>query len=296
MTAEPPSPMGREAPPARMREVQDPLNAHVFHPLARGLARTLRQTFVTPNQVSVAGGLCIVGAGVAYAQPGWPFWTLAGFVLHLSWHVLDGADGDLARMTGRSSPFGEFVDGICDYAGHVVLYLMLGWLLSQQLGGWAWCWAVLAGASRILQQNHYECNHRQYKWWVAADPWLIQSSRQAEMTSPVIAAAHWYLGLSRKIAMRSDAIEGALARTRGNAPALDTVRSRLRRQLVPFLQRQRLLGANPRTIALGLSMLVAGTPLWFFLFEIIPLNLLFGASMLRQARVIRSVESDLAQP
>jgi phosphatidylglycerophosphate synthase len=38
-------------------------------------------------------------------------------MLHMGWHVLDGADGDLARMTGRASPQGELFDGICDYVG-----------------------------------------------------------------------------------------------------------------------------------------------------------------------------------
>ena len=57
-------------------------------------------------------------------------------------HVVDGADGDLARLTGRSSPIGEMVDGLCDYLSHIVLYLVLGWWLSGTggtfSGGAAW--------------------------------------------------------------------------------------------------------------------------------------------------------------
>src|SRR5690606_39827963 len=55
----------------------------------------------------------------------------------------------------------DLVDGICDYASHVVLYLILGFLLHGQIGPVAWILAVAAGMSRILQANHYEVQRRQ---------------------------------------------------------------------------------------------------------------------------------------
>src|SRR6218665_1492336 len=117
---------GPALPPARDRELQDALNFHIYHPLSRRLAVRLAGTRITPNQVSVAGAACVVAAAISYIQPGWPWPALIGMALHLIWHVIDGADGDLARLTGRSGPLGEIVDGICDYASHIVLYLMLG--------------------------------------------------------------------------------------------------------------------------------------------------------------------------
>ena len=41
---------------------------------------------------------------------------------------------------------------------------------------------------------------------------------------------------------------------------------------------QKGLGANPRTILLGLSM-IAGTPLWFFLVEALALNVVLAVSI-----------------
>ena len=40
---------------------------------------------------------------------------------------------DLARLTGRSSPLGELIDGICDYASHVVLYIILVVVLAPSI-------------------------------------------------------------------------------------------------------------------------------------------------------------------
>ena len=121
-------------PPLRPRELEDWLNFHIYHPLAWRLALRLARTPLTPNMVSVIGAMCIWAAALAYAQPGWPLPALVGMLLHMSWHVVDGADGDLARITGRVSPIGEMVDGICDYVGHIVLYLVLGWLLASLAG------------------------------------------------------------------------------------------------------------------------------------------------------------------
>ena len=50
--------------PKRPRELQDRLNYHLYHPLAWRLARILAHTPLTPNMVSVFGGLLVVAAGV----------------------------------------------------------------------------------------------------------------------------------------------------------------------------------------------------------------------------------------
>ena len=131
--------------PQRPRELQDPLNYYLYHPLAWRLASLLAKTPLTPNMVSVIGAFCVVGAAWSYAQPGFPESALLGLALHLTWHVVDGADGDLARLTGRASPIGEMVDGLCDYLSHAVLYLTLGWLLHFTMDWAAWMWMLLAG-------------------------------------------------------------------------------------------------------------------------------------------------------
>src|SRR4051794_9703564 len=94
---------------SRPPEMNDWLNAHIYHPLARLVAIRLQPTGITPNAVSVIGGLCIVAAGLLYTELSWPVSVALGLTAHLLWHVFDGADGDLARMTGRTSPRGEMI-------------------------------------------------------------------------------------------------------------------------------------------------------------------------------------------
>lgn len=260
--------------------MQDGLNFHIFHPLARRLALRLANTPITPNMVSVAGGMIVVAAGLAYAQPGWPLAALAGFALHLAWHVIDGADGDLARLTGRTSLRGELVDGICDYASHIILYLILGWLLQQAIGPVAWLFVVGAGVSRIVQANHYEVQRRQYQWWLYGTPWLrsTHSKRAGNETGGWLAAA--YLLLAQKMAPHAIAADKAVTEASGDPRQLPRTQDAIRRFTKPVLTGLAPLGANYRTIALGLSMLV-GSPLYFFLYEAVVLNL----ALLRSIRI-----------
>ncbi|MEO7679478.1 MAG: CDP-alcohol phosphatidyltransferase family protein, partial [Sphingomonas sp.] len=180
---------GGTAVPQRPVEMQDPLNRYFYHPLARKLARALAPTGVSPNMVSVAGGLLVVAAALAYTLLAYPLSVMVGLGLHLSWHVVDGADGDLARMTGRTSPTGELVDGVCDYAGHVFLYIALCFVLDDTLGGWAWGMAALAGASHIAQTNHAESQKRTYLWWAYGVPWLKQAQAKGDQ---VFARHDWF--------------------------------------------------------------------------------------------------------
>lgn len=251
----------------------------------------LTHTPVTPNMVSVAGGLLVVGAGVVYAQPGWPLTVAIGLALHLLWHVVDGADGDLARLTGRSSPRGELVDGICDYTSHAVLYLILGSLLHEQIGPVAWVLAVGAGLSRILQANHYEVQRRQYQWWLYDVPWLRSTRMEGQGLGTLLGRA--YLTLAQKMAPEALAADAAVAAAKGAPGGPEWARAAIRRHSKPMLKSLSLLGANYRTIALGVSML-AGSPLYFFLYEAIALNLMLLRSVRTSKKSTRRLIAELS--
>jgi phosphatidylglycerophosphate synthase len=273
--------------------LQDALNHHVFHPLAWRLARSLEATPVTPNMVSIAGGLIVVAAAFAYVQPGWPLPALVGLFLHLSWHVIDGADGDLARITGRSGPSGELVDGICDYASHIVLYIALGLLLQSQIGPWSWALTIGAGISRIVQANHYEVQRRQYQWWMYAVPWLRVSGTEKPHSVTKFGGA--YLRLARLISPDTRAIDGAFVDANSDLTRIEYIRSVVRNDAVAMLSSFHFLSANYRMLCLGLSML-AGSPLYYFLYEAVALNLVLLRSMVICREGIRHITAQIDYP
>ncbi len=270
--------------PVRPRELQDPLNHFFYHPLAWQLAKLLARTPATPNMVSVFGGLLVVAAGIAYAQPGpliYPWSALLGLALHMGWHIVDGADGDLARITGRASPIGEMVDGICDYSSHIVLYFILGWLLQLQIGWVSWPIMVAAGLSHIVQSNHVEVQRRSYQWWVYGVPWLKTTHASQDATtrgSGLGALAAAYLRLAAGVTPYSAAIDTAVEQAQQDPGRLTAIRSSIRAEMPPLMLVWKFLGPNPRAIVLGLSML-AGSPLWYFIYQAVVLNILLVVSV-----------------
>lgn len=269
--------------PRRPRELQDPLNHYLYHPLAWQLALRLARTPLTPNMVSVIGAGFVVAAAAAYAQPWWPLSALLGLALHMTWHVVDGADGDLARITGRSSPTGEMVDGLCDYGSHIVLYVVLAWLLQQQIGLISWPIAVVAGLSHILQSNHVEVQRRQYQWWVYGVPWLRNTHNADSETakSGFGGLVSFYLSLASGLTPHALKIDDAVAEAADRDPAaLERIRTAVRAEAPPLLFLCKLLGPNPRAIVLGLSML-AGSPIYYFIYQAVVLNLLLALSVVR---------------
>lgn len=270
--------------PARPPELEDWLNARLYHPLSWRLAVRLAGTGVTPNMVSIAGAVAIMLAAAAYSVPFWPLSVAAGLALHMGWHVLDGADGDLARITGRSSPQGELVDGICDYVGHIVLYVTLGFIAAAQIGGWGWALMWAAGASRVVQAAHYEGARRQYQLAVYGTPWLATvapSPHDAGQRHPFVVYYLWLTGL---IVPHTAALTAASRDPAGREP----LRIAMQARGPEMLGGMRVLSANYRTLAVGAAML-AGRPHWYFLFEVALLGLVLAVSLVRVHRVFGAV-------
>ena len=175
-------------------ELEDWLNRYLYHPLSLRLARLLSKTPITPNIVSITGGVAVVIAAIFYTSGMGPFAAAIGLLIHMGWHVLDGADGDLARLTGRDGPMGEIIDGASDYLSHLVLYIMLASVFAAEIGMIGWALMIGAGFARAAQTTFYETQRRQYQWWVYQKPWLRNSSpTQSQRTGILFALTRIYM-------------------------------------------------------------------------------------------------------
>ena len=293
--------------PQRPREMQDALNHYLYHPLAWQLARLLARTPLTPNMVSVIGAFFVIGAAVAYAQPGWPLTAMLGMALHMGWHVVDGADGDLARITGRASPIGEMVDGLCDYSSHIVLYLVLGWLLHDAIGtGAAVAWMLAAGVSHIIQSNHVEVQRRSYQWWVYGTPWIRMShgsSDAATRKSVFGALVSAYLAVAAGMTPHARRIDALVEKAKDDPQALARIRAVVRREAPPLLRICKILGPNPRAVVLGIAMIAGGSatqategtmgPLWYFIYQSVVLNAVLVWSLVAHNAAARRMADEL---
>jgi phosphatidylglycerophosphate synthase len=107
--------------------LEGPVSRYLNRRLSRPLAALLAPTPVTPNAVSFAAFGVALGALACFGlgQP-----IAAGALIQAS-SVVDGVDGDLARLQGTSSRFGAVFDAVLDrYADAAIV------------GGMAWyAWA-----------------------------------------------------------------------------------------------------------------------------------------------------------
>jgi phosphatidylglycerophosphate synthase len=99
----------------------------VFRPLAHPLVLLFARLRVPPPLVVVAAG----AAGVASAvELGRGSLLSAALLLQLK-TLLDNADGQLARLTGRTSAFGRYLDSEVDLLVNAALFAALGWTTGQ---------------------------------------------------------------------------------------------------------------------------------------------------------------------
>ena len=86
------------------------LTRYVYRPLSVPAASVLARTLVTPNQVTYVSAALSFAGGACFARGSF----VLGAVLTLLGSITDCVDGDLARMTGRTSKSGAYLDHVFD--------------------------------------------------------------------------------------------------------------------------------------------------------------------------------------
>ncbi len=305
-----PEPIATESqPPAepaavkRTDAIEEVTNRLAIHPVAHALVVRLARVGVSPNAVSIVGFVLGAGAAAAYLRyPSGPLYVLVGFVLMLGWHVMDGADGQLARLTGQTSEIGKALDGLCDHGTFVLVYLALGVAAAGEQGPWVWIWAVAAGASHAVQANTYEAQRYAYDYWVQGK----QTARiptpdefRAEMrgargTAWMLGKLHLlYLSVQHRSGKAQAPLRDALEVARRAPGGTDRVAVLYRDAELGVTRLWNLMCSNYRTIAVAVACL-AGSAVYFFAFEVIVLNAAFAALLVMQRRSDRALLARLA--
>lgn len=102
-----------------------------IHRIARVVvARPLAATSVSPNQLTTAR-LATGLASAAAIGSGLPLWQDIGAGIFVASMILDRADGDLARLTGKTSAAGHRYDMIADGVANAVIFFGLGFGLRN---------------------------------------------------------------------------------------------------------------------------------------------------------------------
>ena len=146
------------------REVEEVIDVYVHRPLAYILARLLLPLHVSADAVTALS----IFAGIGSAAS-----LLASFPYHLQWGgfllflsaVLDCADGQLARMRGKSSMFGRMLDGTADLITVSAVAPASLWVMWKALDAPLWmrgtvlvvtCITVVTTSFHTTMYDHYK--------------------------------------------------------------------------------------------------------------------------------------------
>ncbi len=123
-----------------------------IHRGLRPLVRPLAATPLTPNHITTLRLLTGFAAAFAVSVGSGVFPHVGGLLFTLS-VLLDRADGELARISGKTSQWGHRFDLVSDAAVNMAIFIGLAFgLRSGAFGSWAIPMGVAAGLSVVVIQ------------------------------------------------------------------------------------------------------------------------------------------------
>ena len=290
----------------KAREVEGIFDLYFYRPIGFRLAQLFARLSMKPAAVSFLSCVCGVIAGHLYFYRDLGI-NIAGMVLHVCSNALDNADGQLARMTRRESRKGRIIDSVADHLVFVSIYFHLALRCARQgFSPAIWVLALTAGISHALQgaaADYYRSTYLYFatgarieldsssalrseykKWTWGQRPWdklllalYLNFTRQQEMLAP---------HLKRLRDTTSELFHGQIP---------SWLEQRYRDSAGQSLKGWGLLMTNSRMLVL-FALLFLGQPVYYFWFELIPLNLLFVYLLMRQQKMAESLEHLIITP
>ena len=277
-----------QVPTRRTTEIEEITNLYLIHPLASRLVPIFAQLHVTPNAVSIVGMLFGILSAFAYYRYWDPRFAIAGFALMIAWHVMDGADGQLARYTQSYSYFGKMLDGIADHVTFAAVYAALAVTASRRHGNWVYALVAISAVFHAVQSASYETQRQEYEYlgWgkkPQEPPPRNGDARDRGGIRWLLDFLHrlFFIGLSFPTA----GINGKFRETMAEALQTDPgkavwVRQHYRETLAPQIRSWSVLSANYRTLGIFISTLLKA-PEYYFGFEIVGFSVVL-AVLIRQ--------------
>jgi phosphatidylglycerophosphate synthase len=134
------------------------LARHLSRRVSRFMSRSLVRTPVTPNQITLGGAsMGMLGAFCLSWGGYWP--KVIGALLFLFCIIVDGVDGEIARLKLQETPFGHRLDVITDNIVHIAIFFGIALGLYRDSGdpGYLHILWILIGGFGLCGVAVYQC-------------------------------------------------------------------------------------------------------------------------------------------
>jgi hypothetical protein len=284
----------------KAREVEGVFDLYFYRPIGFWLAQFFARLKMTPAAVSLLAGIFGVVAGHLYYYRNLSI-NVAGMMLHVCANTLDNADGQLARLTHRESREGRIIDSVADHLVFVSVYLHLTLrCLFEGSSPAIFLLAFAAGISHALQGAAADYYRSTYLYFVTtgARKGVDSSSglrsdyskltwRHTPWRKLLLASYSNFTRQQEMLAPRLKILRDVVGRL-FHSEIPDWLRTRYRNLARPTLKWWGLLMTNIRMLVL-FAFLFISQPVYYFWFELIPLNLLFVYLLFRQENMAESL-------
>jgi hypothetical protein len=137
-------------------ETEELINQYINRPIAYLIARGFQQLGAGPNFVTLLSMCFGVSSGFFFARGDYRS-EVTGVVLLAVMNLFDCADGQLARILGKSSQLGKTLDGMADLMTHTSIFYGVAFALSVKTGSlYPYFLAALAQFSMYMHIMFYD--------------------------------------------------------------------------------------------------------------------------------------------
>ena len=194
----------------------------------------------------------------------------------LVWHVLDGADGQLARLTGKATATGRAIDGLADHLVFLAVYLSMAFLIYHQGNPHIFWIVLLGGASHAMQASMLDRERQTYRFWVHSDLPGSKPVKPPRPDNPILKGLHIYFQFIAEMFDSNEAVKNQAHEMKLTARGREKSAAYYRENFVNYVHIWTSLSPNTHTLAIFVFNFI-GVPLGYFLFEIIAMNILLMA-------------------
>ena len=256
------------SPVFKAYEIEELVDVYFFRPLGFIIARFAASLRLTPTQITVFGALVGIAGGAMLYDQRLGFYSFALLILH---GIIDSADGQLARMTGRVTELGRVLDGVAGYLTHAAIYLAIAASVLHGGGSNAiLIWMGLAGIANAVQAQMYEYHRHEYAMIVVKG--LAPRGDSAKITQAWMKSLYaWYLATARLLNGLHTEVESLIAARSTRETVREDDRALYRKCFYWPMRGWNLLGDNMRRYAIGILVCLDRLEL-FFAFILLPMN------------------------
>lgn len=130
------------------KNTDGPISRILNRPISIKISKLLLKTKITPNQISLVGFITAFFGALFFYVGEYIFLIIGGILVQLS-SIIDGCDGEVARLKLMQTKYGGWFDAVLDrYADAIIIFGMIHghWILHNNLIIWTIGFIALVGS------------------------------------------------------------------------------------------------------------------------------------------------------